>query len=143
MEDELIEVTVKFNPKTYNEMLKAIRYQNLRNEFRKRNKPTDLDTEDFITGCVNLYLNQLKTPHHLSGLSDLGRPYRLKNHFKQILKKKGMIQKDLADKTGIDPSNISIILSNRSQPSLDYFLRIWIALNCPPLNECLSREENW
>jgi transcriptional regulator with XRE-family HTH domain len=58
------------------------------------------------------------------------------------LKGKGWNQKMLAEKTNIDPANVSIILNNRSQPSLDYFLRLWIALGCPPINECLSRTDD-
>jgi transcriptional regulator with XRE-family HTH domain len=56
------------------------------------------------------------------------------------MESKGLRGKDLSELTNIHAGNISIILSNRSQPSLDYFLRIWIALGCPPLNQCLYRE---
>ncbi len=42
--------------------------------------------------------------------------------------------------TKIEPSNISLIFRNKNQPSLDYFLRIWIALGCPPISDCLYRE---
>lgn len=112
-----------------------------------RNRRISLDNEDkkprtieeFIKGSTIQNLKWLKAEEISAGLDDLGKPYRLKNNFKEIVKRKGWTQKQLADATNIDPSNISITLSNRSQPSLDYFLRIWIALGCPPLNECLSR----
>jgi DNA-binding Xre family transcriptional regulator len=141
MENDEIEVTIKLKSRTFNEMLKLIRYQNLRNEYRKRDKPTDLDIVDFVTGCVNLYIEQVETPERLSGLNDLGRPFRLKNRFEEIMKRKNLKQIQLAKMTGIDPGNISPILKNKNQPSLDYFLRIWVALDCPSLDTVLYREE--
>jgi DNA-binding Xre family transcriptional regulator len=96
--------------------------------------------EEFVKGCVNYYLKQVKNQEELAGIDDLGKPYRLKNRFKEIMESKGLRGKDLSELTNIHAGNISIILSNRSQPSLDYFLRIWIALGCPPLNQCLYRE---
>jgi DNA-binding Xre family transcriptional regulator len=122
----------------YNEIDKIIQYRN------SRVLALDLDkksrtVEDFAKGCFIHYLKALRTQEELAGIDDLGKPFRLRNHFKEIVQKKGWTQKQLAEATNIDPSNISITLSNRSQPSLDYFLRIWIALGCPPLTECLSR----
>lgn len=97
--------------------------------------------EDFIVGCICHYLRTLKNQIDLSGLDDLGKPYRLKNKFKEYMDKKGIIPADLAKETGIGASNISLILKNKNQPSLDYFLRIWMALQCPPLDRILYREE--
>ena len=137
---EYVELTIKFKKSTFKEINEYVQYQNLRNDKAKREgKPIDLNTDDFITGCVNAYLNKLKNGEELAGLDDLGKPYRLKNKFKEYIQHLGWKQKDLADKTKIDAGNISIILSNRSQPSLDYFLRIWIAVGCPPMNKVLYR----
>lgn len=134
-------ITVFLNEDLFNDINKIIEHRNRRVILDEEDlKPASI--EEFVTGSVIQVLKWLNSQEVSSGLSDLGKPYRLKNHFKEILKRKGMIQRQLAEKSGIDPSNISIILANKSQPSLDYFLRIWIALDCPPLNECLSREED-
>jgi DNA-binding Xre family transcriptional regulator len=139
---EYIEINVKFKKETFKEINEYVQYQNLRNDKAKRKgKPIDLSLEDFVTGCVNAYLSKLKNGEELAGLDDLGKPYRLKNNFKDYITNLGWKQKDLAEKTKIDAGNISIILSNRSQPSLDYFLRIWIAIGCPPMNKVLYRED--
>jgi DNA-binding Xre family transcriptional regulator len=124
----------------YNEIDKILLYRNSKIMALEMDKKFR-SVQDFAKGCFNHYLKEIRIQEELAGVDDLGKPYRLRNHFKEILKKKGWSQKQLAEATNIDPSNISITLSNRSQPSLDYFLRIWIALGCPPLNECLSREK--
>jgi DNA-binding Xre family transcriptional regulator len=133
-------ITIFLNDQLYKEILDIVEYRNKRiivdNEDSKAT-----NVEEFVTGSVIQVLKWIKSEEVSAGFDDLGKPYRLRNHFKEILKGKGWNQKMLAEKTNIDPGNISIILNNRSQASLDYFLRIWIALGCPPINECLSRVE--
>ncbi|MEH7374056.1 helix-turn-helix domain-containing protein [Neobacillus drentensis] len=131
-------VTIFLGNKIYNEVLDAIEYRNRRIQFDKEDKKV-LSVEEFITGSTIQVLKWLNDEDSFAGIDDLGKPYRLENSFKKILQEKGMRAKDLAEITNIHAGNISIILNNRSQPSLDYFLRIWIALGCPPLNECLHR----
>lgn len=64
----------------------------------------------------------------------------IKNNLKKLLKEKKMTQKELSEITGIDKSNLSIYMNNKSQPSIEFFLRIWHALDYPLLNEMLYRE---
>jgi DNA-binding Xre family transcriptional regulator len=64
----------------------------------------------------------------------------IKNNIKLIMKEQKITQKELAEMTGIDKSNLSIYMNNKSQPSIEFFLRIWHALDYPPLNEILFRE---
>jgi DNA-binding Xre family transcriptional regulator len=135
---EYKKVTIFLNDEIYNEILRIVEYRNKRVIVDNEDKKATT-IEEFVTGSVIQVLKWLKAEEVSAGFDDLGKPYRLRNHFKEILKSKGWTQKMLAEKTNIDPSNISIILSNRSQPSLDYFLRIWIALECPQINKCLSR----
>jgi DNA-binding Xre family transcriptional regulator len=65
----------------------------------------------------------------------------IKNNIRKIMKEQKMTQKELAEITGIDKSNLSIYMNNKSQPSIEFFLRIWHALDYPPLNEILFREK--
>lgn len=137
--DNYKKVTIFLNDNLYKEILDIIEYRNKRiivdNEEKKATS-----IEEFATGSIIQVLKWLKNEDSLAGIDDLGKPYRLKNRFKEIAEKKRLRGKDLAELTNIHQGNISIIFTNRSQPSLDYFLRIWIALGCPPLNECLYRE---
>lgn len=132
-------VTIFLNGNLYKELLDIVEYRNKRilvdNEEKKATS-----IEEFVTGSVIQVLKWIKSEDSLAGNDDLGKPYRLKNRFKEIAEKKRIRGKDLSELTNIHQGNISIIFQNRSQPSLDYFLRIWIALGCPPLNECLYRE---
>lgn len=131
-------VTIYLSNEAYKEILDIIEYRNKRIQFDREDKKVR-SIEEFVKGSALQVLKWLRDEDSFAGIDDLGKPYRLENSFKKILQEKGMRSKDLAEMTNIHAGNISIILNNRSQPSLDYFLRIWIALGCPPLNECLHR----
>lgn len=139
--DEYIKVPIFFNKEVIKEVEQIVNYRNTRvMTFEPNKKPTNI--EEFVTGCTIRSLEEIRNQNLLAGYDDLGKPYRLKNRLKEYVKKRGMLQKDLAAKTGIDEGNISTMLNNKFQPSLDYFLRVWIALGCPPLNEILYREKD-
>lgn len=64
----------------------------------------------------------------------------LYNRFKEIMKRKQIKAVQLHKETGISESNLSQVLNNKNQNmSLDYFLRIWVALDCPPIGDCIYR----
>jgi DNA-binding Xre family transcriptional regulator len=112
---------------------KIIEYKDKRDfVFNKEENYTSV--EKFIVGCVYYYLRQIKNIEDLSGINDLGKPFRLENKIGELLDLKRMSQKQLSDLTGIAAPNINNFVKNKNQPSLDYFLRIWIALDCPPLD---------
>lgn len=124
---------------------KIIEYKDKRDfVFNKEENYTSV--EKFIVGCVYYYLRQIKNIEYLSGINDLGKPFRLENKIGELLELKRMTQKELSDLTGIAAPNINNFVKNKNQPSLDYFLRIWIALECPPLDWMFYRitesEEN-
>lgn len=66
----------------------------------------------------------------------------IKNNIKKLMKEHKMTQKELSELTGIDKSNLSIYMNNKSQPSIEFFLRIWHALGYPPLTELLYKEKS-
>jgi hypothetical protein len=108
--NEFVEIKVIFKKETLNEMNQYVLYQNLRNEkAHRKDKPIDLTVEDFITGCVNAYLNKLEyinTPP----LENFTKPYHLKNHFKELMEKRKLKQKDICEATEIAAPIISRIL---------------------------------
>ena len=140
MEDFII-IPVKLRLETYNKILKITDYENLKNEIRNNGRPTDNEIQDFISGCIKTYLDYIENFQKISGYDDLGKPFRLKNRFKELMIKRKLKQKDISEITQIEQANISYIFSNKNQPSLDYFLRLWVFFGCPPLNEVLYREE--
>jgi DNA-binding Xre family transcriptional regulator len=133
-------ISIFLNDDLYHEIEKLLKYRDAKYEFSGVDKKSR-SIEEFVTGSVVEVLKKVKRQETIAGLDDLGKPHRLKNRFKEIMEKKGIRNKDLAEMTNIHAGNISIITSNRSQASLDYFLRIWIALGQPPLNECLYRTD--
>jgi hypothetical protein len=138
---EYKKISIFLNDELYNQVLQIVEYRNKRiNLDNEDKKPTNI--EEFITGSIMQSLKWINGQNVVAGMDDLGKPYRLKNRFKAIAESKGLRGKDLAHMTNIHAGNISIIFSNRSQPSCDYFLRIWIALGCPPITECFYRTED-
>lgn len=66
----------------------------------------------------------------------------MKNNIKKLMTERKMTQKELSELTGIDKSNLSTYMNNKSQPSIEFFLRIWHALEYPPLTELLYKEKS-
>ncbi|WP_405101467.1 helix-turn-helix domain-containing protein [Oceanobacillus sp. FSL H7-0719] len=81
---------------------------------------------------------------NFSGLGDPNNQIKYHNKFKEIAALKNVSQRDVSRITGINPSNLNQIFNNtnKSNPRLDTFLKIWIVLGCPPLNKCLYRVED-
>jgi predicted XRE-type DNA-binding protein len=133
-------ITVFLNETLYDEILDIIEYRNKRivmdNEAKKVTS-----VEEFVTGSIIQVIKWIKKEDILSGNDDLGKPFRLRNKFKHLMNEKGLKQKEVSDATQIKPSNISNIFNNENQPSLDYFLRLWVFFGCPPLDDVLYREE--
>ena len=65
--------------------------------------------------------------------------YKLKNRIKEVLKEKNIKQLDLADLTGLDKSTINLIVNNRTQPTLEAFLKIWAVLDFYPIEKIFYR----
>lgn len=121
----------------------VISYKNYQNKIY-HSLDEDYTIEHLIVGALANEIERINKFNDLishTGLSDLSKPYKLKNTFKILLKQQDIKQIDLATDTGIDKGNLSLILNNKTQPSLDYFLRIWITLGCPPIEEILYREK--
>jgi DNA-binding XRE family transcriptional regulator len=137
---EHVKIELLIKKESLEKIKKYTEYRNIRNSIfypeKRFNTP-----EDFILGSTDYCIDLIEENRTNAGYDDLGKPFRLKNRIKEIIDKKGITQARLSEMTGIDPSNISQIVRNKNQPSLDYFLRIWIALGTPPINKILYREK--
>lgn len=146
MEDNYIEVRIRFKQSTIDSLEKIVQYFNTRQKLINSERQNDMITvEEMIRGAVVREIETIETYNHLityEGDKSLGnRKYVLKNRLKEVLKEKGMKQLDLVELTGIDRSNISFIVNNRNQPTADYLLRIWVALDFYPLEKIFYRVE--
>lgn len=145
MENEYVEVKVRIKRSTLDSLEKIVQYFNMREELvNSERKSEPVTVEELIRGAVVREVDKIKTYNHkivYTGDKKIGERYTLKNRIKEILEEKNMKQLDLAALTGIDRSNISFIVNNRNQPSADYLLRIWVALDFYPLEKMFYREK--
>ena len=119
----------------------------LMNEYRKvksliynpSRKPRSI--EEFVVGSTILQLESMQKQNRLSGIEELTKPFSIKNKLKEFADVKNITQKMVSEATGIALSNINNIWNNKTQPSLDYFLRLWFVFGCPPFEKILYRED--
>ncbi len=137
----MIKVEVPLRHETIKRMDEIIVYSKFRKRYTKQDLPESY--EDVIKAALYDYFRKIDVLYN-NVISD--KKYKLKNNgnlqnrLKEMIKDEGMKQKDICDMTGIDPGSLSNILSNRNQPSMDYFLRIWVVLGCPPIEDVFYRD---
>lgn len=137
-----IPIIVNISEETVNKIHEIAMYKNHVHYLNpSSNKRTDLNIEDFITGSINYQLDMIKNYKEIFEYEDLNQPFQLKNRFKELFKKEGLTQHEIERITGVKQSNISLYFKNRQQPSLDNFIKLWVALKCPPIHEVIYREE--
>ena len=138
-----INISVDINPKLYRKIVEIIGYSKV----TKMTKDADLPmTEgEVVNAALYYYFKRIETINSFHNIDrralNLEEGTKVQNRFKEIIKNIGMRQKELAELTGIDDATISTILSNKNQPSMEYFLRIWTVLGCPPVEDVFYREK--
>ncbi|WP_338473381.1 helix-turn-helix transcriptional regulator (plasmid) [Niallia sp. XMNu-256] len=134
-----VSISIQLMPSTIKRLEEINHYLAIRNK-------GDLTLEDTIKDAIANYLDVMRPLKkeeidYIGTLVVDGSPYAIRNRFKEIMNQKGMKAVKLQKDTGISKSNISQVLNNKNlNMSLDYFLRIWFALQCPPIGDCLYRE---
>lgn len=137
--EKFIEVSLKIRESTLQIIENIVTYENKKNQLLDNEKPY-VTIEDFIAGCCTEIIKKLevyneKIVHGFENVSS----YKLKNRIKEVLKEKNIKQLDLADLTGLDKSTINLIVNNRTQPTLEAFLKIWVALDFYPIEKIFYR----
>lgn len=127
-------INLKLNEKTIDLIKQCINHQNAK-DIISNCEIHNYEIDDFVSGCINYYLEQIKAFNFITSSEG-----KLQNNLKKIMKEHGYSQKQLSAKTGIDPGSLSNILSNRSQPSMDFFLKIWNILGRPQIDNCFYRK---
>ncbi|MFS0657384.1 helix-turn-helix transcriptional regulator [Niallia alba] len=135
-----IEIPIYLSEEVYQQVSNIVEYKNMKDlVFTNINNHKTI--ENFIVGCVCDYLRQIKSDESNDIPLNLIGKQPIKNRIKEHMQKLGLTQVELASKTGISKSNMSLIVNNTNQPALDYFIRIWIALECPPIHQLVYRVE--
>lgn len=139
---EKVTVTVNLSMKNYVDIQNLIGFCKINNLALNTGLPTT--DEELINAALFNYLDKIETIVSYYKIEKraqkVDEELKVKNRFKEILQMVGMKQKELAELTGIDNATISFILTNRNQPSIEYFLRIWTVLGCPPVEDVFYRE---
>lgn len=137
--DNKINLNIELNESTINRIEKIVNYENSKNQLKLKDRPLR-SIEDFIKGAVIRELQKIEHFYALADFERLNKKSKLKNNIRQYIKYHKIKQRELAIVTGMDEGSISHILNNRNQPTLEVFIKIWVALNCPPIEEILYRE---
>ncbi|MGN7299559.1 helix-turn-helix domain-containing protein [Ferdinandcohnia sp. SAFN-114] len=143
--EEKVTYTITVNKEASQEIEQLVNYLNVESKY-EYNEGNLTTAEDIIKAGLYKYLtiyNATKDIKSIAGyLANPGRDFTLKNRFDEVRKQKKMSQANIQRETGISKSNLSEILKNNHQPSLENFLKIWFVLGCPPLVEVLYLEKN-
>jgi len=137
-------INVEIDMELYDKVKSLIGYCQYNNLILKDDLPTT--DNDLINDALYFYFKRIDT---ITGFYNIDRKalnleegMKIKNRFKEILINIGMKQKELSDLVGIDGATLSTIMSNKNQPSMEYFLRIWTVLGCPPIEDVFYREKS-
>ncbi len=135
-------ITIYLMPSTIEHLEKISNYLSVREHrdvsIERIIKAAIADYIDVMSPTSNAEITSLKS---LIFETNQEKPYAIKNRFKEIMKQKGIKAVQIHRDTGISESNLSQLLNNKNlNMTLDSFLRIWIALDCPPIADCLYRE---
>ncbi|WP_067729633.1 helix-turn-helix domain-containing protein [Oceanobacillus damuensis] len=136
------EITIQLNDEIYNQIHDLTELENLINRHRDKNRSDDYKIEEFIVGSIIDKLEQIKHFDLTNPFIENNRQPVIKNRFKEIAKQKNIYIKDIAEQLNMQPPNISKIFNNVSQPRLELFVKIWLVLGCPPLQQCIYLEED-
>jgi len=139
-ETSTIPVTIHLLPSTVEKLKGISNYLSIRHN---QEKTIERTIKSAIAGYLDVMTplsNQEKL--YIKTLLVDDKKYAIKNRFKEIMKQKKTKAVQIHRDTGISESNLSQILSNKNlNMTLDSFLRIWLALDCPPIADCLYRED--
>jgi DNA-binding Xre family transcriptional regulator len=139
-ESSTIPITIHLLPATVERLKEISNYLSIRHNQKKT-------IERIIKSAIAGYLDVMSplSDEEILFIKTLivdNKRYAIKNRFKEIMKQKKIKAVEIHRSTGISESNLSQLLSNKNlNMTLDSFLRIWLALDCPPIADCLYRDD--
>jgi DNA-binding XRE family transcriptional regulator len=138
--DEKVNISIEISKDAFEKITNIVHVTNynLDKGTKRRVSPEDV-VKIGLFKYIDLYFDGPVNSNNANALL-LGTDRPLKNKIKLYLKKKKLSQVKLSERAGIGTSTLSEILNNKHQPSLDIFLRIYVALGYPELTELLYRE---
>ena len=131
--------TISVTEKTAQQIKEYSEFLNTKNKMRQ-NKLPFITEEDVVRGAIYDLFEVLERFYKFKRCEITEKLHiepssKIKNRLREIAIEQELDQASVAKLTGIEPANISRIFNNRNQPSIDYFFRIWIALERPPIED--------
>ena len=145
MENEKVYFTISVNKETANQIREYANFINIKRKLRNKKLPY-VTEEDVIKAGISHLFSFIETYYEFVENEKTEAPQlqlkaKIKNRFREIAHEQGLDQSAIVKLTGINPANISRIFNNGNQPSIDYFFRIWIALDRPPIDDIFYAED--
>lgn len=146
MEDEKVFYSLFVNKKTSLQIKEYAQFLNAKNKFRQKRLPI-ITEEDIIKSAIDHLFVFIETYYDFvedekTENLKLELKAKIKNRLREITMEQGLDQSAISKLTGIEPANISRVFNNRNQPSIDYFFRLWIALERPPIDDIFYADDN-
>lgn len=128
-----MEIKINIPESIIEELNKHVTYHNVRSRFDEEEYEATI--EDVILGALSLYL-------YWTGAEPLplikSNELIIESKYIELIKRQNRRQKEISELSGIPKSTLSTVLNGESVPSLETFIRIWIALGKPPIEHLLS-----
>lgn len=140
MNEKSTSFQIDLSPRILEEVERYVTYQNIRRKLQGSEE--EIQVEDIVKAALIHYLGQLEQAIELNKFKKIASDvqFPLKNNIAEIMLKNGMKQAELSRKTGIKSGNMSMIVNNKVQPSMENFLKIWSVLKFPSLHEIFYRD---
>jgi DNA-binding phage protein len=119
-------------------------YEKMEGALKTFNFYTDrnITIEDFLNSLILEKVTILK--NSLVQRSNLSHPFfqdgKLTNHFRQIARQQNLKASEISEKTGIDKSTLSYILSNKAQPGAENLLKLWVLFGKLDLEQLFEKK---
>jgi hypothetical protein len=127
-----MEITINLPDDLVKQLEDHIGYYNVKKKLN--NVETDATLEDVINGAIVMYLKWVGLD---STLWVDSKDLVIESRLVEIFKAQNKRQIEIVEETGIPKSTIST-LWNGTAPSLETFIRLWIALGEPPIRHLLT-----
>lgn len=134
-------IIIELSDENYEKSLNLVHVLNYLN----KNHRNEISIEELIEASLFNYLERfydhLVSEHKYEELVSLGNPnYHLRFNLERYIEDKGLPLTHMAKQLKISLGALKGIIDNKHMPSVDIFIRLWVLIGCPPLQEILYRE---
>lgn len=127
-----MEITIKLNDLTYQKYLLMADYYKSKKKFL--GERDELVLEEFVNGSLELVLSWIRNAPEFPNTANR---WDMTHHFVKLFNKRGLNQSDVSRLTNLSTSTVNGIWKGNI-PNLESFIRMWIVLGKPPIEELLT-----